>query len=690
MIIKQLQFNLIMKKLFFCLFFSQQLFAQINPDNIKIARDKWGVPHIFAKTDAEVSYGLAWANAEDDFKTMQLTMLAGKGMVGKLKGKDGASIDYVVALLHCREVVEEQYEKTLSPEYKALIEGYVAGINAYAAKHPEEILLKGSFPTNTKEYMTSIVLSLSVISGVDGVLQKIFSGKIKNLDDFKTGGSNAFAISSSKTTDGSAYLAINSHQPLEGPVAWYEAHLCSEQGLNILGGLFPGGPVVFHGVNENLGWAHTVNYQDKIDVFQLEMNLNNKKQYRFDGNWETLEEKTVKLKVKIGAFILPIKKVALWSKYGATVQTKQGVFSIRLGANQDIRGVEQWYRMDKARNFSEFYKAMQMTAIPGFNTIYADKHDTIFYVSNGKIPLREQGFDWQNTVQGNTSKTLWTSFHPLKDLPQYVNPASGYLVNTNHTPFNATGEKDNLQAKDFDPTMGYETKNNNRSIRFQELISQYEKLSYEDFKRIKYDNQLPEKLQYPIDIEALFQVNSTENADIQSLIETLKSWNRKADVDSKGAAIFLIALNYFSEKAQEIGNGVSKEESIAALRHVNTYMKQYFGRTDITLGDLQKLVRGNVEKSSWGLPDVITAMHSKPYKDGKLKVMAGESYIELVKFPKNGLPEIESVTNFGASGHADSPHYTDQMDMFLNKQTKKMTLDKAEVLKTAERVYSPK
>ena len=161
---------------------SQQVFAQINPENIKIARDKWGVPHIFAKTDAEVSYGLAWANAEDDFKTMQLTMLAGKGMVGKLKGKDGASIDYVVALLHCREVVEEQYDKTLSPEYKALIEGYVAGINAYAAKHPEEVLLKGSFPTNTKEYMTSIVLSLSVISGVDGVLQKIFSGKIKTLD----------------------------------------------------------------------------------------------------------------------------------------------------------------------------------------------------------------------------------------------------------------------------------------------------------------------------------------------------------------------------------------------------------------------------------------------------------------------------------------------------------------------------
>jgi acyl-homoserine-lactone acylase len=670
-------------------------FAQINPDNIKIARDKWGVPHIFAKTDAEVSYGLAWANAEDDFKTMQLTLLAGKGMVGKLKGKDGATIDYVVALLRCREVVEEQYEKTLSPEYKKLIEGYVAGINAYAAKHPEEVLVKGSFPTNTKEYTTGTVLSLSMISGVDAVLQKIFKGKVKTLEQFKAAGSNAMAISSSKTTDGSAYLAINPHQPLEGPVAWYEAHLCSEEGLNILGALFPGGPVVFVGANENLGWTHTVNNQDKVDVFQLEMNPNNQKQYKFDGKWETLEEKTVKLKVKMGAFVLPVKKVALWSKYGATIKTEQGVFSIRFSANQDIRGVEQWYKMDKARNFSEFYKAMQMTAIPGFNTIYADKHDTIFYVSNGKIPLREQGFDWKNTIPGNTSKTLWTGFHPLKDLPQYTNPASGYLYNANHTPFNATGLKDNLQAKDFDQTMGYETIDNNRSIRFQEMFSEYDKISFEDFKQIKYDGQLPKnKLYFPGNIDAFFKLNSTENLDIQLLIETLNAWNRKTDVDSKGAAIFVIMAKYFTEelskKRSESASEISKEESIAGFRYVKNYMMQHFGRTDLTLGEIQKLVRGNIEKPSWGLPDVITAMYSKPYKDGKLKVVQGESYIGLVKFPKEGLPEIETVLNFGQSTHADSPHFADQMDLYLNKQTKKMTLDKAEVLRTAEKIYSPK
>lgn len=680
-------------KILLLLLMSGAAVAQINPENINIVRDQWGVPHIFAKTDPEVAYGLAWAHAEDDFQTIQLTMLSGKGMLGQLKGKDGATIDYVVALLKCKEVVEQQYEQQLSKEFKALISGYVAGINAFAAGHPEKVLLKKSFPLTTKEYMTAIVLSLSVISGADDVLGKVLKGNIKTLDNFKAGGSNAFAISARKTTDGKAYLAINSHQPLEGPVAWYEAHLCSEEGLNILGGLFPGGPVVFHGVNENLGWAHTVNYQDKIDVYQLQINPENKNQYRFDDRWEELEVRKIPLKVKLGMINITVRKEALWSKYGATMRTDKGTFSIRLGANQDLRGVEQWYKMDKARNFSEFYKAMEMTAIPGFNTIYADKNDTIFYVSNGKIPKREAGYDWKNTVPGNTSKTLWTEFHPLKALPQYVSPASGYLVNTNHTPFNATGKADNLKASDFDPTMGYETYDNNRSIRFQQLISGYDKLNYEDFKKIKYDNQYPDSLYFQVNLNPIFNLK-TDKPEIKGMLSTLQTWDRKADADSKGAAVFLMVYNYFKTKIfnGEISEGhqATRAEMEEALKLAHEHFLKNFGKTDPTLGEIQKLVRGTIEKPSWGLPDVLTAMHDQPFKDGKFKVVAGESYIELVRFPKNGLPEIESVINFGASYNAGDPHFADQMDMFLEKKTKKMSLDKAEVMKNAVKTYHPK
>jgi acyl-homoserine-lactone acylase len=683
-----------MKNLFL-LFISIQTFAQINPANIQIARDKWGVPHIFGKTDPEVAYGLAYAHAEDDFETIQFTLLAAKGMLGQVKGKEAASADFVVQFLRCREVVEQQYDTALSADFKALIEGYVAGMNAYAREHPSEVLLKKAFPINIKDYMTAITLSLSVISGVDGTLNKIFNGKVKTLEQFKSGGSNAFAIHSSKTTDGKTYLAINSHQPLEGPVSWYEAHLHSEQGWNIIGALFPGSCLIFLGANEHLGWAHTVNYNDKIDVFQLEIDPKNPLKYKFDGEWLDLEERSIKLKVKVGGLVIPVKKKAFWSKYGATIRTKQGTFAVRLGATQDIRGLEQWYRMNKSRNFSQFYKAMEMTAIPGFNTIYADKYDTIFYVSNGKIPFREQGHDWKNTIIGNTSKTLWTNFHPLKDLPQYVNPKAGYLFNTNNTPFDATAIDENLKEKDFDSTIGIETLNNNRSLRFQELISSYPKLNYEDFKRIKYDNQLPSHgLAYPINVDELFNLQPSEYPDIEPIIENLNHWNQRADADSKGAAVFAMFVytirEEFDKKGKALEGKLSKDDALALLRIIKTKMLKNFGRTDIVLGDYQVHARGNKEIPCWGIPDVLTAIGSRPYKNGKIRAYQGESHIELVQFSKDGLPEIESVLCYGASSRPDSPHYNDQMEMFIEKKTKKMTLEKSKVLETAVKIYSPK
>ena len=88
-----------------------------------------------------------------------------------------------------------------------------------------------------------------------------------------------------KQHTGEAFLAINAHQPLEGPSAFYEAHVQSDEGWNMLGGLLPGSCVILHGTNENLGWAHTVNYPDKIDVFQLQMNPCNSNQYKFDNQW---------------------------------------------------------------------------------------------------------------------------------------------------------------------------------------------------------------------------------------------------------------------------------------------------------------------------------------------------------------------------------------------------------------------
>ncbi len=663
-------------------------FAQFNPTKIDIIRDKYGVPHIFGKTDPDVAYGLAWAHAEDDFTTIQQSLMAGKAMLAQYQGKKGATIDYIIHLLRIPELVEAKYESDLSPDFKRVLEGYCAGLNAYAAKHSNEILLNKLFPVVPKDMVQYSVLQLCVLSGADKALASIFGGTVPLLENYKTAGSNAFAFNSAKTTDGQVYLDINAHQPLEGPVAFYEAHLCSEEGWNILGANFPGAPSILHGVNENLGWAHTVNAPDKLDTYQLEINPTNKLQYKFDGNWETLEERTAPLKVKIAGLKIKVKKKAYWSKYGPTIITERGTFSIRMPAQMDIRGLEQWYRFNKAKNYTEFKAALNMLAIPGYNIVYADKFDTIFYLSNGRIPIRNKNYEWKNTLPGNTSATLWNSLHPLEDLPQVLQPSAGYVYNTNHSPFHSTDGKENPVVKDI--TMGYETLENNRSKRFEELVKPLNKVSYDDFKRIKFDRTYPANFYFPTNIDTFFLLDETKHPDIAELIINLKKWDKKANVESIGAGTF-----YFVQAATTKNWGlytknktITSEQCVAILKEAKTTMLTNFGRTNLQLGDVQKLVRGNVELPLPGLPDVLAPMYSIPYKNGKVKGNQGDAYIELVRFTKD-LPIIETLNVYGASARKESPHYTDQMEMYVKQQTKPMTLNKAEVYKNAVSKYHP-
>ena len=673
----------------FLLVLSIHASAQIDPGNITIARDTFGVPHIFAKTDPEVAYGLAWAHAEDDLGSIETMILYGKARLGTAIGRKGAEADYVVNLMRCREAVEEQWH-TLSPDFLALIQGYTQGLNAYAKKYPQHVRYKASFPFNEKDYLTAVVFSVSIFCGLDKLLPQLFANKVATLPGISSQGSNAFVFHPSRTNTGEAMLTINAHQPLEGPTAFYEAHVQSEDGWNMLGGLFPGGCLIFHGTNENLGWAHTVNYQDKIDLYQLEINPANDNQYRFDNQWLELESRKIKLHVK--GVPVGINRTIYWSKYGATVKTKQGVFSIRLPATMDIKALEQWYRMNKARNYSEFYQAIRMNSLPMFNILYADRYDTIFYISNGKMPKRnpDPAYKWKSTLPGNTSATLWTEFKPVDDLPQYLNPPSGYLFNTNHSPFYATDSMNNLVASSFDKNDGFETFHNNRSVRVTELLQGFEKISYERMKEIKFDKQLPSTLAYPYGLDTLFTLDPAGYPRLKDVINNLQAWDHKADVDSKGAAVFMLIYNYFVTKLNgSAPRELSKMEVVQAYEHVYDYMMKHFGTTDLALGDVQKIVRGDDVRPVWGIPDVLTAQHTVPFKNGLRRINTGDAYICFVRYPKDGLPIIESVNTFGASSRPGSPHYKDQMSMFLNHQTKRMSLDKQEVLKTAERIYSP-
>ena len=680
-----------MNKITYLLIVTSIAHSQINPNNIEIVRDQFGVPHIYAQTDAEVAYGLAWVNAEDDFTTIQEAYLAGNAMLSNHIGLKGAAADFITQFIGSKSLIEEKIGD-ISEDYMEVVEGYSQGLNAYARNNPNKVLYKKLFPITPKKMLMYSQLQLFISN--EGAY---WAGRILNNDtqddflDQNLTGSNVIAMNSNKTKSGETFLAINTHQPLEGPTSWYEVHLNSEEGTNIIGTMYPGTPNILIGVNEHLGWSHTVNYPDKTDVFKLKMK--NKRKYIVDEEEYELEKLKAKITVKVFGIPIKINRKYYKSIFGPTLKNKSGYYSIRTPTLFNIKALEQWWKMGKSKNFSEFYNTLKMTQLPGFNIGYADKYDTIFYMSNGIIPKRAEGYNWKGIVPGDTKKTLWTEYHDIEDLPQVIQPDAGFIYNANHSPFKSTTAEENPKEENFSQRMGYETYDNNRSTRLIELIESYDKVSYEDFKDIKYDNSFPSKFNYNfMDISIIETLKLKTENDSFELLDIIQKWNRKTDIDSQGAGIYgvlyyQLVWNYRDE-IQKNNKTVSRETLLSALKDVKRYLIDNFGSIDITLGDFQKLVRGDKELPIWGLPDVITAMSSRPYKDGKHKVTQGESYIGLVRFNKNG-PILESIISFGNSDNPDSDHYTDQMEKYSKFQTKKMTFDRDIIYKEAKKIYNP-
>lgn len=681
--------------------FLNTLKAQINPTDITIIRDIWGVPHIYGKTDVSATYGLAWAQCEDNFYNMQEALLGTRGLAAEVKGKDGALLDAIFFFVDAVGIVKQKYETDVSENFKQMLNAYAQALNKYATLYPKEVRHKDLFPITEKDVLAGYVGSMAAMSNVTYDIIRIFEGTIKNqeADNFFRG-SNAWAISPSFSVEGKTHLIANSHQPLEGPAAWYECHVVSDEGWNFYGATLPAGVTPFIGTNNNLGWTHTVNYDDYNDVYKLEMHPDNKLLYKFDDNWLELEERVLKLKVKLGPLLIPIKKVFYQSVYGPTLKNDDGFYSLRFSSSMTIKAAEQWYMMNKANTLKEFTEALKIQGLSNLNIVYADKEGNILKVGNGLFPYRnpDTSYYWGGVLPGNTNATLWdTTFMPLDSLVFKLNPKCGYLYNMNHTSFSCTCPEENPNPVDYNPTIGYQPKETGRSKRFQELIKGYEKLSYEELKNIKYDKNfvIPFYTRTIENLDLLRTLNPEEYPDIAPLINIVANWDGSAAQNSKGATIANLCiqnmLKYIKKQGiYDYNNVLPKEVFVESYRFAKKHLLKHFGSINVSLGELQFLVRGDKYLPIWGLPEVITQMYTKPWKKGLYKNQHGESYILFVNYNKDGVEFMEAVQPFGNSSKPNSKHYTDQMELFVEQKLRTVYFEKDSVKKHFESAYHPK
>ena len=678
-----------MKKILYVLLFSfflQILNADFEVEALQkaknyeaiVTRDIWGVPHIEGKTDADVAFGIAYAHAEDDIENLIANMALYRAQMGLKEGFDGAITDYLIKTLEIRERVNSRYEIDLSLEVKKVIEAYADGLNYWAALNPKSDYIK-DFPITKEDIVVGFSLQNLFFSGVISSIEKLQSGKglaekeiaeRSNLLEWQdlVLGSNAFSANPNKTGDGSTRLMINSHQPLEGPVAWYEAHVKSEEGWNMMGGVFPGSPFIFVGFNENLGWGFTVNKPDLSDSFLLKVNPEDDNEYWLDGKWVPFKKKNLKLPIKLwGPFWWTFNREAKYSIHGPVLETDHGVYAIRFSGMEDIKQVEQWYRLNKSKNKKDWLDAMKLRSIVSFNAVYADKESNIIFLHNSSSPKRKEGIDWTHPVDGTRSSLVWNEIVPLKGIPLLINPKSGWLISTNQDPFKVTSEESNLSPSDYSSTLGLQTRMTNRANRGLELFSETEYVSEKKFKNIKFDNSYSKNSRAYKYLEQIFEINFEEK-DLIDAQRILKDWDLKTDFNNRSAALGVCTISpeWLAEQGQRFPPPV-----VTVFRECVDQMNKIYGRLDPLWSERNFLVRGDKKISVQGGPDTLRAIYGRQQKEGYLKAQGGDGLYIYVEWDENGNLKSESIHQYGsATQDSVSPHFDDQMDLYAAEKLK--------------------
>ena len=678
---------------------------------VEIIRDEWGVPHVHGQTDADTAFGLAYAHSEDDWPLIAGGIIAARGDLARLVLSEQAiGNDFYVRLFRVRAEAEELYE-TLAPDTRALLEGYAQGLNYYAALHPDEA--DGRFlPFTGIDLAATLIHKLPLFYRVDFALKRIMDDAPLEVGDPLPGpirsdapeavteqagraihrdstpvflASNAHAVGRTRSADGIVRININSHQPWEGPVAWYEAHLSSDEGWNMEGGTFPGGPLIFHGHNENVAWAHTVNSPDLWDVYKLEMS--DETHYIVDGETLELEVFEDAIRVELPWLEISVPRTFYRSIFGPTVVTDHGTYAIRYaGMGRLIGAIEQWYRMNRARNLDEWRTAMRIHAIPMFNTVYADSAN-IGYVYNALLPLRADGYDYTAVLPGNTRGALWNDYLPYDRLPRVENPPSGFVQNCNSTPFRTTTGPGNPQPQEYPANMGIDERMSNRALRSLHLFGDDAAITRAEFLRYKWDRHYEEDAPiYSEAIRPLLAEYQPRNQTERRALDMLRLWDGNTDEESPIAALALLTWRPIWH-ARIVDRAIEIPAPALCFQDAMQFLLSNYGRFDVPLGEVQRLVRGDVNIGVGGGADVLNAVHGTI--DGDIyRGWAGDSYILIVEFQPEG-PRSWSLHQYGNVNREGSPHYSDQALLFQRRQLRPTLFYREDLLDRVESRYRP-
>ncbi len=722
--------------------------ARAIAQTVTIERDSFGVPHVSGPTDASCVFGFIYAQAEDYFWQIEDSYLRSLGRAAEVYGEKSLPDDLVNRALEISTLSKAEYE-TASPKTKEICQAIADGLNYYLAKNPQ---LKPRLITHFEpwhpEAFRRFILYQSFIYGKSGLGAGDILSAVEEIRDNKVAavtfpaklkaeilaieqnrqnmsehvGSNMWAVSPQKSASGKALMFINPHQPFFGPGQWYEGHVKSGEGWNLLGACFFGSPFPTLGFNGHIAWSHTVNNPDIVDLYAISFDdKGDPLKYRFgDGSKQAVawtDQVVVKGEAGSVTRTFRFKK----THQGPLVAVRDGKpLAIRLAKLEAPGALEQSYAMGRAKSVAEFKEAMRPCNLPMFNAIVADTGGNIFYVYNGAVPKRSAKFDWTKPVDGSNPETDWQGYLAFDELPQLENPKCGFLQNCNQSPLSTTpvakellsGEVDeNPKASQFPPyLMATERERDNpRAQISRRILHSDPQFDYDEWTRDGFSTKILEaELRIPDlvkDWETLARKEPERAAKLKEAVDLLKGWDCISSVDS-------VAMTLFAEGYDRVQRMVAKRDiqnfpRIRALESAISDLEKTQGTWKVAWGDVNRLQRvhgSQVDMQGRGafsderpsLPiagapgplGVVFNFYTIPQQGQKSRYgVAGHSFVAAVELAPQ--PRAMTILQFGESGDPASPHWFDQAGLYAKKEFKPSWYAQADIQAHSERRYHP-
>ena len=691
---------------------------------ITIIRDEWDIPHIYGKTDADAVFGLLYAQCEENFPQIEKNFLEMLGRTAEMEGPKAIYDDLMMRLIQDSTAAIKDYEK--SPEwFKKLLQAHADGINYYLFTHPEVHPKVISYFKPWYHLMwTDGSVSPTKSAGIRAADVERFYGENKSASAYNSSramnfdmeektlrGSNGFAIAPKHSKSGNAMLYINPHVPF---YFRSEMHMSSEAGLNVYGAVTWGQMFIYQGFNEKCGWMHTSSYADVADVYEEKVsNLNGKWNYEYDKQSYQVNTRTIPVQYVENGIVKTKSFTTYKTNHGPVMASKNNKWLSLQENNRSLNALMECWIRTKAENIQAYQKALSLLANNSNNTVYADASGNIAYWHGNFMPKRNPIYDYSMPVDGSTSATNWNGVHTLDQIVQSINPINGWLQNCNATPYAVAG--DNSPKANSYPAYMAPDGQNGRGVNAMALLAKIDKIDIDELIKIGYNKHLSAfDLLLPSFID--YTKTITLNSEQQKAVNYLANWNHDADTNSIATTIAIEfatrwALEIAPPATEEAGTQIIKkyehmisdvpnEKKLQILDSTLSQLVKIHGTWELPWGNINRYQRVNPgasfndnaasiavgqTSSKWGQ---LPAFESKRLENTKNRYgFSGNSFVAAVSFGKK--VAAKTIITGGQRRFADSKHFTDQAQMYIDGNFKTIHFYKADVLAHKVTSYNP-